>query len=213
MSFQLPALPFGYADLEPYIDTQTMHLHHQKHHDTYVTRLNEGVNEQGLSGQDIISLLSSNNNKIRNNGGGHYNHSLFWNLMCKPGTSNTGPTGALRDRIDQSFGSVDEFKKRFSETAAQHFGSGWAWLGVAKTTGELAITTTANQDCPLVDGRSAVCMIPFFGLDVWEHAYYLKYQNRRPEYIAQFWNVCNWDKASEYYEKYALKGIPVSISS
>ena len=209
--FTLPSLPFNYIDLEPYIDTQTMYLHHKMHHNTYVTKLNEGLQSHHLESSDIYTALASTIPIIRNNSGGHYNHCFFWNMLCKPGSSNSVPTGTLKQQIESEFGSCDEFKKKFKDAALSVFGSGWAWLGVEKDSGKLAITTTANQDSPLVEGRSAISLIPVLGLDVWEHAYYLKYNNRRPEYIEQFWNVCNWDKVCEFYEDYASKGKPAKV--
>lgn len=199
MAYQLPALPYEYNALEPYIDEQTMRIHHDKHHATYVNNLNaaiEGYPE--LASKPIEELLKDLNSipegirtAVRNNGGGHANHTLFWQIMAP----NAGgqPTGDIADAINSTFGSFDKFKDEFSKAAAGRFGSGWAWL-VVDPSGQLKITSTANQDTPLSEG-----LTPVLNLDVWEHAYYLKYQNRRPEYIAAFWNVVNWDEVNKRY--------------
>lgn len=216
MTFKLPDLPFDYAALEPYIDAQTMQIHHDAHHDAYVKKLNDALTATGQSEKlsNIIDVQKSAHSlpaAIRNNGGGHYNHSLFWQWMTPVGTSNSAPTGDLKSAIESSFGSVAEMQKRFNEAAATRFGSGWAWLGVRNDNGKLDICSTANQDNPLMRGIAEVDMVPILGLDVWEHAYYLKYQNRRPEYIQRWWNVVNWDRVVEMYDNYASKGLPVPI--
>lgn len=213
MNFTLPSLPYDYIALEPYIDTQTMYLHHNMHHKTYVSKLNDAM--QGKSPLDIVEVqrhIRDSSVAVRNNGGGHYNHSLFWKWMAPVGTTNTAPHGALRDAIDRQWGSLEEMKKKFNEAALTRFGSGWAWLGV-KDDGSLDITSTANQDNPLMKGVVEQEMIPILGLDVWEHAYYLRYQNRRPEYIEKWWNVVNWDFVVTCYDDYASKGTPVPITA
>jgi Fe-Mn family superoxide dismutase len=196
MIHKLPALPYAYNALEPYIDEQTMQIHHTKHHQTYVDKLNaalEGYDDlQKKSAEDLIKDLSSIPEKIRtavrNHGGGHVNHSFFWPLLWK----EVDLGGEIADAIKSKFGDYDTFKEKFSNAAALLFGSGWAWLVL--NNGELEITTTANQDSPLSQGQ-----IPILGLDVWEHAYYLKYQNRRPEYINAFFNIINWEKVDENF--------------
>ena len=199
MPFTLPQLPYGYDALEPTIDAATMTLHHSKHHQAYVDKLNEGVSEgQGLEGkslEDILANISAQSKKVRNNGGGHWNHSFFWETM-QPGGSQPG--GRLAEAIDQSFGSFEAFKTKFNEAGVGQFGSGWVWL-ILDQSGDLAITSTPAQDNPLMDD-APVRGIPLLGNDVWEHAYYLKYNNRRPEYLAAWWNVVNWDKVAERYE-------------
>jgi Fe-Mn family superoxide dismutase len=192
--FELPKLDYAYDALEPYIDAKTMEIHYTKHHAGYTNNLNNALQGTEYEGQDIEELLRSISAKpvaIRNNGGGYYNHDLFWKVM----TPNGGgmPVGDLADAINKHFGSFDKFKELFSNAAATRFGSGWAWLVVNR--GELKITSTPNQDNPLMDVAD-VKGTPILGLDVWEHAYYLKYQNRRPEYIAAFWNVINWTEVS-----------------
>ncbi|KAI0243693.1 hypothetical protein L0F63_002160 [Massospora cicadina] len=212
MAFKLPDLPYDYSALEPYIDAKTMQVHHDFHHKTYVTNLNDALQASSNSVNDVVSIqkqVSSLGVKVRNNGGGHYNHSLFWTWMAPVGKSNTTPTGELKAKIDECFGSFELFKTKFNESAATRFGSGWAWLGV-DSEGKLDITSTPNQDNPLMDVADKK-LLPILGLDVWEHAYYLKYQNRRPEYINQWWNVVNWDKVVEYYDNYAKHGKPVPI--
>lgn len=196
MAYTLPDLPYGYDALEPYIDVETMHLHHDKHHNTYVTNLNVAIEKYPELGEQSIEELMKNLNEVpedirtavRNNGGGHANHSFFWKIMAP----NAGgePTGAIKDAIDQAFGSFEKIKEEFKTAATGRFGSGWAWLVL--NNGKLEITSTANQDSPLTDGKT-----PIIGLDVWEHAYYLKYKNVRPDYIAAFWDVVNWDQANE----------------
>ena len=199
MAFELPPLPYDKAALEPHIDAQTMEIHHDKHHAAYVNNLNkalEGHSDlQSKSIEELIGALDSVpeaiRTAVRNNGGGHYNHTLFWDLLSPNGGG--APSGALGDAINQAFGSFDNFKTQFAAAGVGRFGSGWAWLVVAPD-GSLSITSTPNQDSPVMEGKKAV-----LGLDVWEHAYYLKYQNRRPDYIAAFWNVVNWAKVSELY--------------
>jgi superoxide dismutase, Fe-Mn family len=196
MAFTLPALPYAYDALEPYIDARTMEIHHTKHHNGYTTNLNAAIEGTRMEGMSIESLLASPANPaIRNNGGGYYNHCLFWELMSPNGGG--APSGALGAAIDSTFGSFEDFKAAFSKAAATRFGSGWAWL-IKKADGSLAITSTPNQDNPLMDVADDKGT-PILGLDVWEHAYYLNYQNRRPDYIAAFFSVVNWEKASELY--------------
>ncbi|OFV62361.1 superoxide dismutase [Mammaliicoccus sciuri] len=197
MAFELPKLPYAYDALEPHIDKETMEIHHTKHHNTYVTKLNDAVKGTDLESksiEDIVKNLNSVPDDIRtavqNNGGGHYNHSLFWEVLT-PNASE--PSGEVVDAISSTFGSLDKFKEEFAAAAAGRFGSGWAWLVV--DNGELAIVSTPNQDNPISEGK-----LPILGLDVWEHAYYLNYQNRRPDYINAFWNVVNWDKVNELYQ-------------
>ncbi|ABG57401.1 superoxide dismutase [Cytophaga hutchinsonii] len=197
MAFELPALPYATNALEPNIDQATMEIHHGKHHNAYVTNLNnaiKGTDAESLSIEEICKNISKYTPAIRNNGGGHFNHSLFWTVIG-PNAGGT-PTGELATAIDKAFGSFDAFKEQFAAAGATRFGSGWAWLVVAN--GELKITSTPNQDNPLMD-IAEVKGTPILGLDVWEHAYYLKYQNRRPDYIAAFWNVVNWSKVSALY--------------
>ena len=197
MAFELPALPYATNALEPNIDQATMEIHHGKHHNAYVTNLNnaiKGTDAESLSIEDICKNISKYSPAIRNNGGGHFNHSLFWTVI---GPNAGGvPTGELAAAIDKAFGSFDAFKEQFATAGATRFGSGWAWLIVAN--GELKITSSPNQDNPLMD-VAEVKGTPILGLDVWEHAYYLKYQNRRPDYIAAFWNVVNWSKVAALY--------------
>jgi len=218
MAFELPPLPYDYSALEPYIDATTMQIHHDKHHAVYVAGVNGALSKHPeyveKYGKDIVKVLEHANEfpediktAIRNHGGGHYNHTHFWKVMGKPGDNN-GPSSDLKSAIDKSFGSLDEMKAKFNAVAAGRFGSGWAWLGVADGGG-LTITSTANQDNPLQKGIVAENHIPILGLDVWEHAYYLKYQNRRPEYIAQWWNVVNWEAVNDNFEKAKLGQIPV----
>ncbi|AQL52553.1 superoxide dismutase [Enterococcus faecalis] len=198
MTYTLPELPYAYDALEPYIDVETMHLHHDKHHNTYVTNLNAAIEKHPELGEKSVEDLISDMNAIpedirtavRNNGGGHANHTFFWEIMAP----NAGgqPNGAIKEAIDETFGSFDEMKAAFKTAATGRFGSGWAWLVV--NNGKLEITSTPNQDSPLMDGQT-----PVLGLDVWEHAYYLKYKNVRPDYIEAFWNVVNWDKVNELF--------------
>ncbi len=196
MAHELPPLPYDYAALEPHIDAQTMTLHHDKHHNTYVTNLNTAIEKHpelgSKSPEDLIRDLSGVpediRTAVRNNGGGHVNHTMFWAIMGPNGGGE--PTGPIADAINQTFGSFDAFKEQFNAAGAARFGSGWVWL-VRNSSGALSITSTANQDNPLSDGQ-----FPILGNDVWEHAYYLKYQNRRPEYLGAWWNVVNWDEVN-----------------
>ena len=199
MAFSLPDLPYAADALEPHIDTETMNIHHGKHHNAYTTKLNDaiaGTDLENKSAEEIISDLDSVPENIRgavrNNGGGYVNHNLFWTVMG-PGKGGE-PSGALADAINSAFGSFDAFKEQFANAAATRFGSGWAWLVVKD--GGVAVTSTPNQDSPLMDGSGT----PILGLDVWEHAYYLNYQNRRPNYIEAFFNVINWDAVAANYE-------------
>ena len=195
MAFTLPALPYAYDALTPYIDEETMHLHHEKHHNAYITYANAALEKRPeLADKTIEELLADLNSipedirtAVRNNGGGHANHSLFWTVLAP----NAGgePTGAVKDGIEEAFGSFDAMKEKFSAAAAGRFGSGWAWLVVSD--GKLEITSTPNQDSPISEGKT-----PILGLDVWEHAYYLNYKNVRPEYIKAFWNLVNWDEVN-----------------
>ncbi len=199
MAFELAPLPYAPDALEPFIDRQTMEIHHGKHHQAYVTNLNNAVNGTEMDGKPIEELLknvSKHPAAVRNNGGGHFNHTFFWKTLKK----NEGgkPSGALADAIARKFGSYEAFKEEFTKAATTRFGSGWAWL-VVDNNGDLAVTSTQNQDNPLMDVAEKQGK-PILGLDVWEHAYYLKYQNRRPDYIGAFWNVINWDEVSKNYE-------------
>jgi len=195
--FELPVLPYGFDALEPHIDTRTMEIHHGKHHGGYVNNLNaatEGTDLEGSSLEELLSNVSQHSAAIRNNGGGHFNHSLFWTIM---GPNKGGePTGELASAIESTFGSFDSFKEQFAKAAATRFGSGWAWLVIVD--GKLVITSTPNQDNPTMD-LAEVQGTPILGLDVWEHAYYLNYQNRRPDYIASFWNLIDWDEVAKRY--------------
>ncbi len=200
MAFTLPALAYATDALEPHIDKMTMEIHHGKHHQAYVTNLNkalEGKPEANSSIDDIIKNISNFPAAVRNNGGGHYNHSLFWTWLSPSGGGE--PAGALGDAIKNTFGSFADFKTKLSEAGATRFGSGWAWL-IVTADKKLAITSTPNQDNPLMD-IAEVKGTPILGIDVWEHAYYLKYQNRRPDYLAAIWNVINWNHVSELYTK------------
>jgi Fe-Mn family superoxide dismutase len=199
MPFTLPALPYAHDALEPHIDKMTMEIHHGKHHNAYVTNLNKALESApDLAGKSIEELLANHcgavpeaiRTAVRNNGGGHYNHSMFWNILG-PGAGGA-PVGNLAAAINSAFGSFDSFKEKFATAAATRFGSGWAW--VVKSGGGIEVISTANQDCPLMEGK-----FPVIGLDVWEHAYYLKYQNRRPDYIAAWWNVVNWKAAEDRF--------------
>jgi len=201
MAFELPKLPYAYDALEPHIDARTMEIHHTKHHNGYTTKLNaaiEGTDMDGKGIEDILSNLDMSNAAVRNNGGGFFNHSLFWEVMSPNGGG--APSGELASAIDDAFGSFDAFKEKFSAAAATQFGSGWAWLCVHKG-GKLEVCSTPNQDNPLMPGVTCEAQ-PILGLDVWEHAYYLNYQNKRPEYIDAFFNVINWDKVAENYAAY-----------
>jgi len=197
-TFTLPALPYEYDALEPTIDKMTMEIHHSKHHNAYVSKLNaavEGTDLDGKSLEEILTKVSNHSAAVRNNGGGHFNHSLFWSIM-KPGGAEV--PSSLSDSINSAFTSFDEFKNQFSNAAVTRFGSGWAWLVVQD--GKLAIGSTPNQDNPIMD-VSDIKGTPILGLDVWEHAYYLKYQNRRPEYIENWWNVVNWEEVTKRYNE------------
>ncbi len=198
MSFQLPDLPYDFDALEPYIDAKTMEIHHDKHHGGYTKKLNAALEKEGVSGKSIEEILTNISNYstgVRNNGGGYYNHNLFWEIMSPKGGGEPG--GEIGKAINETFGSFEKFKDEFATAAAGRFGSGWAWL--VKDNGKLKIGSTPNQDNPLMD-ISDFKGAPILGLDVWEHAYYLKYQNRRPEYIDAFFNVINWDKVNEFYK-------------
>ena len=198
MSFQLPDLNYGFDSLEPHIDAKTMQIHHGKHHAGYTSKLNaavEGTDIEGKSIEDLLSNLDLSNSAVRNNGGGYYNHCLFWEIMSPNGGGS--PSGNLLAAIEKAFGSFDEFKAEFSKAAATRFGSGWAWL-CAHSDGSLEICSTANQDNPIMNGIGCGGS-PILGLDVWEHAYYLNYQNRRPDYINGFFNVIDWAKVEEKY--------------
>lgn len=200
MSFELPKLDYAYNALEPHIDARTMEIHHTKHHQAYVTNLNNaiaGTEAETMSIEDICRNISKYPMPVRNNGGGHYNHSLFWKLMKQGGGGK--PDGALADAINAAFGNFDEMKAKFNAAATTRFGSGWAWL-VKTADGKLSIGSTPNQDNPLMD-VSDIKGTPVLGLDVWEHAYYLNYQNRRPDYITAWWNVVNWDEAARLFSK------------
>ncbi|GAB4130814.1 MAG: superoxide dismutase [Bacteroidia bacterium] len=195
MAFELPKLDYAYAALEPHIDARTMEIHHTKHHQAYVTNLNNaiaGTDAENLSVIDICKNISKYPVAVRNNGGGHYNHDLFWKVMSPNGGG--APTGELASAIDAVFGNFDTFKQQFSNAAATRFGSGWAWLIVGADK-KLAVCSTPNQDNPLMD-IAEVKGTPILGIDVWEHAYYLHYQNRRPDYISAFWNVINWEEVA-----------------
>jgi Fe-Mn family superoxide dismutase len=197
MAFTLPSLPYAFDALEPYIDTQTMQIHHGKHHQAYVDNLNKaiaGTEHENKSLEEILKIAGSISAAVRNNGGGHWNHSFFWEILAPHAGGE--PTGELAQAIQSTFSSFDSFKEKFSAAAIARFGSGWAWLIVKD--GKLEITSTPNQDNPLMD-VAEVKGRPIFGVDVWEHAYYLKYQNRRPEYLSNIWNVINWAKVAEHY--------------
>ena len=200
MAFELPALPYATDALEPHIDKMTMEIHHGKHHQAYVDNLNKalaGSEGENSSIEDLMANVSKHPAAVRNNGGGHYNHTLFWSVMSPNGGS--APSGDLATAINEAFGSFDEFKKKFAEAGATRFGSGWAWL-TADQSGKLQVSSTPNQDNPLMDVAD-VKGTPLLGMDVWEHAYYLKYQNKRPDYIAAFWNVVNWDAVADRFAK------------
>ena len=197
MAYSLPELPYAYDALEPHIDARTMEIHHTKHHQAYINKVNDAIAGTPWEEKTVEELVASLNEvpenirtMVRNHGGGHANHSLFWTIMSPSGGGT--PSGDLASAIDQSFGSFDELQTEFNAAAASRFGSGWAWLSVDQ--GKLIVESTANQDSPLSAGRT-----PILGIDVWEHAYYLKYQNRRPDYISAFWNVINWDEVARRY--------------
>jgi superoxide dismutase, Fe-Mn family len=199
MAFEVPPLPYDYNALEPHIDEETMHLHHDKHHAAYVNNLNAAIEKhpelQGKSAEELITDLNAVpediRTAVRNNGGGHVNHSMFWQIMGPNGGGQ--PTGTVADAINAAFGSFDTLKAQFNDAGAKRFGSGWAWL-VKDGNGNLSVVSTANQDNPMSDGQT-----PILGNDVWEHAYYLKYQNRRPEYLNAWWNVVNWDEVNRRF--------------
>jgi Fe-Mn family superoxide dismutase len=201
MAHELPPLPYDFAALEPHIDAQTMQIHHDKHHAAYVNNLNAALEKypqlQSKSAEELISDLNSVpediRTAVRNNGGGHVNHSMFWKIMGPNGGGE--PTGAIASAIREAFGDFETFKQQFNDAGVKRFGSGWAWL-VRGAGGKLQITSTANQDNPMSEG-----MYPILGNDVWEHAYYLKYQNRRPDYLAAWWNVVNWDEVNRRFEQ------------
>ena len=199
MAFQLPDLPYGYGDLEKSIDAQTMELHHTKHHNTYVTKLNDAIKDSewdDKSIDEIMANISKLPTAVRNNGGGHFNHDLFWKMMSPNGGGK--PSGALADDIASTFGSFDDLVEKFNNAALTRFGSGWAWL-IVDGNGKLQVTSTPNQDNPVMD-IAEVKGSPILGLDVWEHAYYLRYQNRRPDYVNAFWDVVNWDEVVKRYD-------------
>lgn len=199
MSFKLPDLPYSFDALEPHIDAKTMEIHHDKHHAGYTSKLNDaiaGTPKDGKSIEEILKSVDKSDSAVRNNGGGFYNHSMFWKVMSPNGGGN--PSGALADAIKSDLGGMDKFKEDFNKAAATRFGSGWAWL-VVGGDGKLHVTSTPNQDNPMMSFAD-VKGTPIMGLDVWEHAYYLHYQNRRPDYISAFWKVINWDEVSKNYE-------------
>jgi Fe-Mn family superoxide dismutase len=197
MAYSLPALPYAYDALEPHIDARTMEIHHTKHHQAYINNVNNAIAGSELEGLTVEQLISNLNKvpesirtAVRNNGGGHANHSLFWTVLSPGGGG--APSGELAAAINATFGGLDGFKEKFTAAATSRFGSGWAWLSV--DGGKLSIESTPNQDSPLMDGRK-----PILGLDVWEHAYYLNYQNRRPDYVAAFWNIVNWPEVARRF--------------
>jgi superoxide dismutase, Fe-Mn family len=201
MAHELPALPYANDALEPHIDAQTMEIHHDRHHGTYVQKLNDaiaGTDVESLSIEELMKNLDrvpeDKRTAVRNNGGGHFNHSMFWNLMGPNGGGQ--PSGSLADAINEAFGSFDAMKEEINTAGANRFGSGWAWL-VVDGNGKLSVTSTPNQDNPLMDGSGD----PILGVDVWEHAYYLKYQNKRPDYLSAWWNTVNWDAVADNYQK------------
>ena len=204
MPHELPELPYAYEALEPHFDARTMEIHHSKHHNTYITKLNAAIQGSELENKTICELVSNLSNiatekqgVVRNNGGGHANHSFFWTILSPSGGGV--PSGELAAAIENELGGFDTFKSAFAEAGATRFGSGWAWL-IVKKDGKLAVTSTPNQDSPTMTGVAEVEGSPIIGLDVWEHAYYLKYQNLRPQYIDAFWNLVDWNKAEENYK-------------
>jgi superoxide dismutase, Fe-Mn family len=202
MAFTLPALPYAHDALEPYIDKQTMEIHHGKHHQAYVDNLNKaiaGTEHENKSLEALIEGAGSISPAVRNNGGGHWNHTFFWNSLKNPGLLDVvnAPSGKLADAINEAFGSFDDFKIKFAAAGTGRFGSGWIWL-IIKKDGKLEITSTPNQDNPLMDVAETKG-VPLLGVDVWEHAYYLKYQNKRPDYLAAIWNVIDWNRLEERY--------------
>ena len=201
MAYELPPLPYDYAALEPHIDEATMRLHHDKHHNTYVTNVNNAIAGTELESMDPVELIQNldkvpqdKRTAVRNNGGGHVNHTFFWEIMGPNGGGQ--PTGEIADAINQAFGSFDALKEAVNSAGASRFGSGWAWV-VVDSSGNLAVTSTPNQDNPLMDGQGT----PILGVDVWEHAYYLKYQNQRPAYLNAWWNTVNWDAVNQRYQQ------------
>jgi superoxide dismutase, Fe-Mn family len=200
MAFELAPLPYAHNALEPHIDARTMEIHHGKHHQAYVTNLNNAVKDTEMANtslEDLLKYISKHPVAVRNNGGGHWNHNFFWNTLKK--NENGTPSGELGDAISSTFGSFDKFKEEFAKAATTRFGSGWAWL-IVNGSGQLEVTSTPNQDNPLMDVADKKGA-PILGLDVWEHAYYLNYQNRRPDYIAAFWHVIDWDKVGQLYKE------------
>ncbi len=200
MAYKLPDLPYPSTALEPHIDKETMEIHHGKHHNAYVTNLNKAIEGSAMDNKSIEELMKGmdmKNNAVRNNGGGHYNHSLFWTIMAP--NAGGAPSGAIAEAIDKDFGSFDAFKEKFEQAATTRFGSGWAWLCVHKG-GKLEVCSTPNQDNPLMPDTGCGGT-PILGLDVWEHAYYLKYQNKRPDYIKAFWNVVNWPEVTRRFNE------------
>ncbi|TXK33884.1 superoxide dismutase [Pontibacter qinzhouensis] len=200
MAFELPQLPYAYDALEPHIDARTMEIHHTKHHQAYTTNLNnaiQGTDLEGKSIEEILTSIPADNKAVRNNGGGFYNHNLFWTVLSPNGGGE--PTGELADAINSAFGSFDQLKEKFNAAAATRFGSGWAWLCVKD--GKLEVCSTPNQDSTLMPFAEGCGGQPILGLDVWEHAYYLNYQNRRPDYISAFWNVVNWDEVTRRFNE------------
>lgn len=206
MAHELPDLPYAHNALEPHIDAQTMEIHHGKHHAAYIANLNAALEGTGLEEKSACELIrdlsvvpEEKRGAVRNNGGGHFNHSIFWDMMSPDGGG--APTGDVAKAIDKAFGSFDKFKEEFKKAAMTRFGSGWAWL-VTDMKGELAVTSTPNQDNPMMGEQAGCCgCMPLLGLDVWEHAYYLNYQNRRPDYVDGFFNVVNWDNVAENYSR------------
>jgi len=204
MAYELPSLPYAYDALEPHFDAQTMEIHHTKHHNTYITKVNDALSGTELEGKGVNELIAdlsavpeAKRTAVRNNGGGHANHSFFWSILSPNGGGT--PTGDLAAAIDAELGGFDALKEAFAAAGANRFGSGWAWL-VVKADGKLAVTSTPNQDSPLMKGVADVEGTPVIGLDVWEHAYYLKYQNLRPKFIEAFWNVVDWSAAEANYK-------------
>lgn len=207
MEYQLPKLNYSYDALEPHIDAKTMEIHYSKHHQAYINKLNEAIASENYDAPKDVNVLIGDLSKVpekirttvRNNGGGHANHTFFWEILTPNGTKK--PEGELAEAIKKSFGSFDAFKEKFNAAATSRFGSGWAWLCVKPDDKSLIITSTPNQDSPLMKGVVEIFAAPILGLDVWEHAYYLKYQNKRPDYIAAFWEVVDWKKVAENYKK------------
>ena len=200
MAHTLPALPYDFAALEPHIDAETMQIHHDKHHQAYVDNLNKalaGTDGENMSIDELMRNIEDFPMAVRNNGGGHYNHSLFWTVLA-PAKEGNAPAGALKTAIEEAFGDLDSLKEKMANAGATRFGSGWAWL-IVGTDGKLAVTSTPNQDNPLMP-IAEMKGTPIFGIDVWEHAYYLKYQNKRPAYLTAIWNVVNWDEVARRYE-------------